>query len=1284
MFRKSPLTLGLLAILLQSQAWADDADPKRLLIEQGQFWQAKDKSARAAEVWERLLLLDAQQPEALYGLGLIGVQNKQLAKAGQYLDRLRALTPPVPQALRLAQDIRLAQPANAQLLEQARLAVDNEERGKADDLYRQALGNQPAQGLVGREYYNNLGFIEGQWAQARAGFERLRQQEPGDPYVALFYAKHQVRREDTREAGILALQGLAKRQDIGGDADETWRLALTWLGAPSKAQQPLFDAFLAVHPDDSEIRGLLNKGRNGARPAASSAWQQDPHLAKGLNALERGDRATAERELSARLQAAPNDTDALGGLGVLRQQQERLAEAEQLLGRAVKGGGTSWQKALDEVRYWSLLQQAEQHRRQGRTAQAREAIQQALRLDPKAAQANLAMADLLTDAGDGPGAESRYRQVLVRQPSNTQARVGLVAALTQQGKQAEALQALQQLPASEQAKLGGMGKLRANLALEQAKRAEQRGDTGGQRAALEDALRNDPNSTWARYGLAKLYQDAGARDEASSLMDGLARAQPNDPEALYISALFAIDQGDWNKARGLLSDIPAGNRGTQVTQLLRDAEFQQRLQEIDTLNRRGSYQEARVFLARLEPLAQDSPERQAQLASAYAAAKDDQRALVMLRGLIAGSARNDPGLTLTYAGVLLQTGHDQEVAVILRDFQSQALDPQQRRQYDDLLFLYRVRKADQQREQGDLAGAYDTLSPALIQRPQDPLAGAALARLYATSGDLDKAAQLYRPLVQRNPGDAQLLVGAADVAAQQRDDGVALGYVKKALNIAPDDPDMLVSAARIYRTQGRTAKAAELLGKVVAQEARQQTERFVASTPASQPQNPFARTPGSSGQSVDDLLTPIDTRAPASRLAAGVASGRPDNPFAATGSDGRADPRAGMSEAAKALSDVRQTRSAYVTQGLEVSGNDSENGLGRRVAVQAPLEASVPLGENRLALRVTSVALRAGRVDGEAASRFGGGPAASAVSQEAGSQRDAGVGVAVAFENQSHGVKADIGTTPQGFLYDTVVGGVTVERPFAGHPDLHWSATASRRAVTESVTSFAGSEDPRTGQKWGGVSATGGRLELGYDNRKVGTYVYGSLHGLRGNHVENNTRAELGSGVYWYLQNDDTTQLTLGLSLMAMGFENNQNFYTYGHGGYFSPQSFFALGVPVSWARRFDRWSVAVKGSVGVQFFDQDGADYYPTDGALQAAATTVLGRDARYASNSKTGFGYSLAGNAEYQLGSSFFLGGQVGLNNAQNYRELEGGLYVRYTFERQDQPMALPVSPYRSPYSN
>ncbi|MFY0022598.1 tetratricopeptide repeat protein, partial [Acinetobacter baumannii] len=79
---------------------------------------------------------------------------------------------------------------------------------------------------------------------------------------------------------------------------------------------------------------------------------------------------------------------------------------------------------------------------------------------------------------------------------------------------------------------------------------------------------------------------------------------------------------------------------------------------------------------------------------------------------------------------------------------------------------YRVRQAERLREGGDLAAAYDTLAPALSQRPTDIGALSALARMFNAAGDNARALALYKPLAERNPRDVTVLLGAADTAMQ--------------------------------------------------------------------------------------------------------------------------------------------------------------------------------------------------------------------------------------------------------------------------------------------------------------------------------------------------------------------------------------------------------------------------------------------------------------------------------------------------------------------------------------
>ena len=1322
MFRYRPLTLALLAALAHGGVQAESTDARSLLIEQGQFWQSQDKPKRASEVWHKLLLLDAAQPDALYGLGLIEVESGNLSAAGGYLQRLQAVEPLPRQALLLEQDIRLAEPANQQLLEEARLLVEDNQRGQAAEVYRRALGGKPAQGQIGLEFYNNLGYVDAHWAEARSGMERIQREYPDDPYAALFLAKHLARNQGAREEGIRALAKLAQREDIGGDADESWRLALTWIGPPKKAQQPLFEQFLKSHPDDEEIRALLAKGRAQGESGGSS-WRRDPLLDGAFKALEKDDLAAAERGFTAYLEKRPKDADGLGGLGILRQRQERFEDAELLLTRAVQqGGGRAWQNALNDVRYWSLLQRARGDLAADRIAPARQQLEQARRLKPKDAEALLTLADLHARQGELAAAEAGYRQALQLGQQEARAVRGLAQVLGGQGKADEALRLLERLPKAEREKIGGLGQLRAEQALQRARAAEQRGDSVGMRRELENALRDDPNNAWARFALARLYVDLGAVDEARSLVDGLLQTRPTDSDALYTSALLSMELGEWQKAQATLARIPREARNADVNRLVAEVDFNLQMQKIDELNRSGRHAEARAFLARIEPQSEGKASRQASLAAAYADADDPQRAMRIMRDLLARSPRSDLGLTLSYAGVLLRAEQDAEVAAILRDLQGRNMTLEQRKQYDDLLFHYRVRQAEQLRLRGELAAAYDTLAPALAQRPQDPLAVSALARMYGANGDTAKALELFKPLVQRHPKDANLQVGAADMAAQQAENGYAEERLEQALKLAPNDVDILTTAARVYRYLGRTGTAAELLGKVVAQEKREQTPSYAARTrPASAPANPFAGVgsqtsvsaaipdPVSTASSgvehqalaMDSIPAPTSSRinafdrieppvaAPRERhrepiVAMASTEGAPANPFLPS-AEADADPRAGMSEAARALDDIIQQRSPYLVQGMVVRSNDSESGLSKITDVQAPFEASMPIGDNRLALRVTPVSLDAGSLDEDARNRFGGGPQATLANpgMSPGSQKDSGVGLAVAFENPGAGLKADIGTTPQGFLYSTAVGGVSVERAVPGNPDLRWSAGVSRRAVTDSLLSFAGAEDKRTGQKWGGVTANGGRAQLAFDDREMGAYTYAGWHRLLGNHVEDNDRVELGAGVYWYLQNDEHDQATIGLDLLGIGYRENLGYFTYGHGGYFSPQSFFALGVPVSWARRYDRFSFQLRGSVGVQSIKQDDADFFPGDSARQAAATSALGYEAVYGSDNSTGIGYNLAGAAEYRLGDQLILGGHAGIDNAQDYRQWSGGLYLRYMLEEMTGPMALPVSPYQSPYA-
>jgi len=1273
--RRHTLAIAILAALASTASLAETSDPQSLLIEQGYYWQSKKNPERALETWQKLLNLAPEQPDALYGIGLIQVQQNRPAEARKYLARLQALSPVPRQALQLEQDITVAVPDNARLLEQAReLGEPEDEREKAVALYRQIFQGRQPQGLIAREYYNTLGFTAKGTNEAIAGLQRLSRERPNDPIVALFLAKHLARNPATRPDGIRPLAKLAPNNDVGGNADETWRFALIWLGPPKPDQVALFQQFLTAHPDDTEIRAIMEKGI--AQGKGGGAWQRDPQMTKAFKALDDGDLKTAEPLLAARLAQKSNDVDALGGMGVLRQQQERY-EAENYLVQATRlPGGAAWQSALNDVRYWNLISQSRDAQRAGRSAQARDLVAQAERLNPGQPGAAVALAGFQAQDNQFEEAEAGYRKVLARHPGDPDALSGLINVLSQSGQPDEALKLIDSVSPAQRAKFAPSVKINALRATQVGKLAEQRGDLKGAQAAYRQALDADPENPWTRFALARMYLRDGQIRAARALIDGLLKTQPNQPDALYTSTLLSAQLSEWKQAEATLGRIPTAQRTADMNELATDIALHQQTDIAIETARRGQRPEALVLLGRSEPLTRKKPERVAVLAAAYVEVGAAQYGLDMMQKVVENNPNPTVDQKLLYANVLLKANKYSAAGEILREVQGQPLTETGRQRYDDLIYLYRVKQADALREKNDLVAAYDMLSPALAQRPNDALGVGALARMYADSGNGKKAMELYAPLIQQNPDNARLQLGLANIALKGRDRDLAQRATDKALALEPGNPEILTSAAGVYQGLGKNSEAAELLRKalVIENAMKARTQVAQAGTEAKS-SNPFVGLPGQRRQVTDLTIAgavppPIDapTNSVTSNAFASATSNDLSDPFVPPSKIASIDSPE-LSPARRALDTILRDRTGYVVQGLSARSNNGEKGLSKLTDIEAPFEARMPVGDNTVALRVTPVHLSAGSVSDDAASRFGGGKATSPRTQNA-----TGVGLAVAFENPDEGLKADVGVSPLGFLYNSIVGGVSVSRPFEANSNFRYGANISRRPVTDSVTSFAGSKDG-DGYQWGGVTANGGRGELSYDNQKLGVYGYGSLHQLMGNHVDDNTRMELGSGIYWYLRNNPQDTLTLGVSASALSFKENQDFYTYGNGGYFSPQRFFSLGVPIRWAQSFDRFSYQVKSSVGVQYIGQDSADFFP--------GRKDLGTQ-EYKSSDKTGIGYSFNAAAEYRLSSRFYLGGEIGVDNAQDYRQYAGNAYLRYLFEDLSGPMPLPVSPYRSPYSN
>lgn len=1336
--RSQACLLGLLVASLSHPAWAQDNTASRLL-EQGRFWQAHDKPDLAAQAWSKLLLTDPAQPEGLYGMGLIAIGKQQFSVASDYLAKLRAAAPSSRYVPLLEQDLRLAVEPGKSTLAKARQmaqdAVNQNDPGALSNAiaqYNKALGGKTPQGSVAREYYAYLGYTDGGVDHAIDGLERLNAETPNDPNIMMSLAQHMVREERDRAAGVALLEKLATRPDIGGAASEVWRSVLTWV-TPTPKNKAWFEDYLKLHPDDDAIRHQMLTQHPPAS-AGPAVPVMDPRLTRGFAAFKSGDITTAEQSFNDVLRDKPDDTNALGGLGLVRMQQGNLVQAQMLLSRAVSrpGAGANWSKALNSARYWLLVNQAEGAQGAGDYVTARRELDQALRLDPDEPGGRNALGRMYAAQGDLTHAEKVYRDILASSPNNGEAVSGLIDILAQTGRADEAQKWIDGVTPAQQAGIGGLGRLRAAIASGRAAAAAQRGDLDAARQILVDAQRADPDNPWMRLELARFELKQGHADEATQLVDGLVASNPDNRDALYASALLAMQIGDWTRAQDMMGRIPAASRTPAMTATSQQIDFQAVTAQASQLARDGNLDDARNMLTRLEPAAGQNPARVGALAQAYVDAGNMPRAMSLMRGLMPNGLKSSPpDVQLAYAGLLLKTGQNVQAHDAMRELDAEPLTADQRQQLDDLDYLYAVRLADQQRAHGDLAQAYDTLAPILARRPNDSLATAALARMYAADGKYDHALSLYQKALANDPGNPGLQLGVAMAAVQAGNDKVADTALKQAVAKAPNDPDVLAGAARIYVMQGKTREAQSLLETAIAAKEKrlglQAQDTHVAG-------NPFVhdddrrRPVRNNRQSGANAFAQRST-APDSAMADGAASiagsaavvtaGAPSSSYerpslrlstppsvAGTPIGGQApqqdavvmnapaDDTSSLDDMRRQLGDIREQRSPEVVGGLFVSSNNGAPGASQLTNVQQPLEASLPVGNGKLSVRVTPVELEGGTLGSDlySSSQFGGGPAA-AQSQNAGtasapggqSAYGVGLGLGYAIGNWM----TDVGSTPLGFRYTNVVGGVTFRNSIDPDHGGWFNVGVSRRAVTDSITSFAGSSDPRSGLNWGGVTATGVHGSIGVDNQDYGVYGYGSWKYLDGRNVQSNTGAEAGAGAYWYLLRTGNSMLTAGMNLTGMFYDHNENAFTYGNGGYFSPQRFYAFSVPVTWAQRSERWTYKLQGAIGMQYYHQESAPYFPTSSALQASAVTAasaigLSDGAVHPAQSSTGFGYNLLATAEYRFTNHVTGGGMVGANNSSSYRQWVAGLYLRFSVEPQTKALNMPVVPYQSHYSD
>jgi cellulose synthase operon protein C len=1365
--REVALGLALTAAVPPAAVFAAPS-AEQILLDKASYWRLKDRPDLALAALKQLLSINPNQPDALYQIGLIEVQQGKLDDARGYLARLRSAAPGNAHIADLENAVRAGQVSPSQLSEARRLAQSGQ-FSQAVQKYQQSFQGPPPP-TFGTEYYQTMAGTQQGWESARQGLTQLVQKSPGDSRAKLALAQVLTYHADTRAQGIRMLEQLTGDPVVGAQAAAAWKQALQWMGT-SSAERQLYNDYLTKYPQDAaEIKQHIAEAeKNGGLAVAGPG-------AIGYADLNRGNLAGAEREFEAELARDANDPAALAGLGILRLRQHRLPQAKELLNHAV----------------------------------------------------------------------TEYRRLVASNPDNQAAQAGLRGALA-------ALHSAETAGAPASSAAAGPAvtpaRARADALRAEGRNLEARGDFAGAQSRYQEAIAVDATDPWARLDFARFLARHGSVAQAYQIVDPTASG--NSADSFQAAAIFYNEQNRTADALALLERVPPSARTPALAafraRMLVTAEIARAKRLADA----GNTAAARNVLMGVYSQPPQSPEKTQQIADALADIGDPQEALA-LAGTNPGAG--DKKATLNYSDLLFKAGRDDEAVAYLQQAESSGrIGADDRQRLERIKIDIAVKRADDLRTRGEIAGAYDQISPLLSAYPNNPSLLLAAGRIYANAGKNGIAMRFVDAAYQQAPRDLGVIRGAIGGAIIAGDYARARAYLAVGMQAFPNSPRLYYMAAEIARADGnngaamydlqmarrldgqqagvvalppsagplppsaapaampanpfrssdaeptrrliRLAQAAAMVSATDASpsvsfpapangtttdarpaapipEPLQQTavsadsddltvpprlgerppRRVGSSTTASWPANSatveapqVAALPPSAGS--DNPSLPDDTpyrpagsvnaspqlaelpplppppvpgyRAPAYAYATApgyvtpgyvtpgyapptvyaappyvTATAAPLQPLPPPPIPGYQPPLFGQPapvprdslelDIERSMAAINAESEPMIQGGFAFRERSGEDGLSALTELGVPIEGIFsPFYTGTVRLQAVPTFLTAGTPAQDALTRFGNigllalNPGTTLASlPRPGSQNAGGVSLNAGYAYQMFA--GEIGSTPLGFPVNNIVGRLALQWPGpatlttaypvippvpVGANPRPWQVKVEgvRQAITDSLLSYAGTRDPVTGLVWGGVVKTGGDLLVSYDDGFFGMYAGGGGASIQGQSVESNSEFEGLVGAYVRPYRTQTTAFKVGLNLSYMGYDRDLRYFTFGQGGYFSPQNYVNIGVPLEYTGRQGPLAWLVGGALGVQTFHESSSPYFPTEPGNQAAAEAAFGNLAIYPGRNVTGPAFAFNGQVEYQLDNGFSIGGIAGVNNAQNYTEGVGKIYLR-----------------------
>ncbi|GBQ57339.1 cellulose synthase operon protein C [Komagataeibacter swingsii DSM 16373] len=1226
------------AMVANSAHLAHAAAVLELLLNQGYYWLGQHNLPKAHETIQRALSIEPDNNEALFLQGRLQMAEGSPALATRTLERLQRMGGAPGLVADLKAQIQ-AGPVDPQALAAARALAASGKMMPAMFKYKALFKNGDPPPDLALEYYRVLGATILGYQEARTKLAAWVARNPRDIDARLCLDRILTYRVTSREEGLNGLRLLARSNvsaQIRNDAVAAWRDALLW--EPVTGQSiPLYNEWLALHPDDTEFTVRLKKAQETQDAFDAANFHQQGYV---LLAHHNLDAAAVAFHRAVALN--PHDPDALGGLGLVAQARQQPVLARQYFMQAI-------QADPETAPHWRAALKALESGGTGMDPLVARIVHAINTGDYDAARTDLAtlgrrpgntltvlslQALLERRQGNMAEAERLYREVVSRAPRNAEAlfNLGMLEVQTGDGTEVDAIIARLD-------PLNPVLARRLTVAALSAQ-ADRATDGDGRIALLRRAHALEPGDPWVRLKLAHALDDAGDHAAAQALMDDMTTPRNASAEALQAGIIYAMGRHDMATAGTLLERLPRTGRTPGMVSVAELIALDRRIAE---LNHPPAADNAALLALADRP--DPTGERGMRIAAALLARHAPQDATQALAREESLTQPPHAAQMLAYAGMYLRLRSSFDATRCLDVFDTMAkahpadITFEQARARDQIAIGLAVMTADNFDRYGQTAQAAQVLAPVLRAHPDSAEAHLAMGRVYQARNMAARALEEDEIALRLKPTSIYALAAAARDAGGAHHLAQARDYATRLAHEDPDGPMSWEVRSDIERIEGNSR--AQLVDVEHARHAQCSQD-------------------GEGECGGHESFLP-DYRWPF------IDSEYLDLHGATLPASYHYIPEDDGTEAMdRQIVYLRDSISPQFDANTFVRSRTGIAGLGQLTEFAVPITATLPFEswEHRLSFSVTPTLLFTGDPLDNAYSAHQFGTVAVNGAQPWGYHHYYTQGVGLSLNYVNHWFSADVGSSPLGFPITNVVGGLEFAPRLTRNLGLRISG--GRRMVTDSELSYAGERDPGTGKLWGGVTRLFGHGALEWSAPGWNAYAGGGFAYLDGTNVIGNTETEAGAGgsaTVW--QWHDRQWLRVGLDLMYFGYRRNAYFFTWGQGGYFSPQQYYGAMIPVEWSGHDKRWTWFLRGEAGYQYYRSNGAPYFPTSNTLQARGDE--NPPSYYGDESASGLAGNVRGRVVYQVDHRLRVGLEGGYSRAGSWSETSGMWMAHYTLDGQ-----------------